>query len=133
MDTHAFPRRRFLQLVASAAAGASAWPLGGGARAQSATAGDTSQLPFESALAGPARGHWRRLFLDAWAVEQQQGLARVFHAAEKHPANPVLKGDQPWESVPAAITGPYVYGTAAWDSGKLRLWYQVLTQGNHVG
>lgn len=133
MNTHALPRRRFLQLMASAAAGASAWPLGGGARAQPAAAGGSSQLPFESALAGPARGHWRRLFLDAWAVEQQQGLARVFHAAEKHPANPVLKGDQPWESVPAAITGPYVYGTAAWDGGKLRLWYQVLTQGNHVG
>ena len=46
---------------------------------------------------------------------------------------PVLKGDKPWDSVPAAITGPYVYGTVAWDGGKLRLWYQVLTKGNHVG
>ncbi|HOW78397.1 MAG TPA: hypothetical protein PK406_03020 [Verrucomicrobiota bacterium] len=133
MTPPALPRRRFLQLMATAAASAPAWPRGGGARAQPAAADDPSPLPFETALAGPARGPWRRLFLDAWAVEEQQGLTRVFHAAEKHPANPVLKGDQPWESVPAAITGPYVYGTAAWDGGRLRLWYQILNRGNHVG
>ena len=83
-------------------------------------------------MAGPPKGPWRRLFLDAWVVEQQEGLRRVFHAAEKYAENPVLKGEKPWETVPAAITGPYVYGTVAWDGDRLRLWYQVLTKGNHV-
>ena len=44
----------------------------------------------------------------------------------------MIARDRPWEGV-AAITGPYVYGTVLWDDGKLRMWYQVLTRGNHVG
>ncbi|HOX59206.1 MAG TPA: twin-arginine translocation signal domain-containing protein [Candidatus Paceibacterota bacterium] len=127
MNNHTLSRRQFLQLTAAAAAGTAAWQFTP-AFAQTDSAG----TPFETALAGPGQGHWRRLFLDAWAVEEQQGLARVFHAAEKHPV-PVLKSDKPWDSVPAAITGPYVYGTVARDGSKLRLWYQVLTKGNHVG
>ena len=83
-------------------------------------------------LAGAPQGPWRRLFLDAAVVEAQQGLERVFHAAEKHPANPVIRVDKPWETA-RAISGPYVYGTVLWDDGRLRMWYQVLNQGNHVG
>ncbi len=86
----------------------------------------------ENDLAGPANGPWRRLFLDATVVEQSAGLSRVFHSAQKHDTNPVIKRDRPWEGV-AAITGPYVYGTVLHDGGKLRMWYQVLTRGNHVG
>ena len=132
MSKNAYSRRHFLQLTAAAATGAAAWRLER-ALAQTAPADDSAGLPFEAALAGPPQGPWRRLFLDAWAVEESQGLTRAFHAAEKYPRNPVLKGDQPWDTVPSAITGPYVYGTAAWDGGKLRLWYQILTKGNHVG
>jgi hypothetical protein len=131
MNHHSLSRRHFLQLTASAAAGAAAWKFGRGF-AQAAPAGDAPGLPFETVLAGPAKGPWRRLFLDAWAVEESAGLTRVFHAAEKHPGNPVLKGEKPWETVPAAITGPYVYGTVAWEGDKLRMWYQILTKGNHV-
>ncbi len=125
-------RRQFMRLTATAAASAAAWKLGS-ALAQTASPGEDSSSPFETVLAGPPQGPWRRLFLDAWSVEEQQGLTRVFHTAEKHPGNPVLKADKPWDSVPSAITGPYVYGTVAWDGGKLRLWYQVLTKGNQVG
>jgi hypothetical protein len=132
MSNDVLSRRHFLQLTASIAAGAAAWRLQPSS-AQSAPAGDPAELPFEAALAGPANGPWRRLFLDAWAVEQSQGLTRTFHAAEKYSGNPVLKGEKPWETVPSAITGPYVYGTVAWDGDKLRLWYQILTKGNHVG
>lgn len=53
--------------------------------------------PTEDLIAGPAAGPWRRLFLDAMVVEHQQGLQRVFHAAEKHPANPLIVADHPWE------------------------------------
>jgi len=131
MDHRSLSRRHFLQLTAVAAAGAAAC---GPERIFAQTAArNSAEEPFESLLAGPSQGPWRRLFLDAWTVEQQHGLARVFHAAEKHPGNPVLKGDKPWETAPSAITGPYVYGTAAWDAGRLRLWYQVLAKGNHVG
>jgi hypothetical protein len=74
--------------------------------------------PSEDAIVGPPKGPWRRLFLDAMVVEQQQGLLRVFHAAEKHQTNPVLRKDKEWEG-----KGPYLYGTVMWDNGRLRMWY----------
>lgn len=79
-----------------------------------------------------AGGPWRRLFLDGAVVEAREGLERVFHAARKHPDNPVVRADRPWEGQ-AAITGPYVYGTALREGERFRLWYQVLHAGNHVG
>lgn len=78
--------------------------------------------PTEDLIAGPPAGPWRRLFLDSMVVERQEGLSRVFHAAEKHSANPVLQGDNPWESG-GSYRGPYLYGTVMWDEGKLRMWY----------
>ena len=81
-----------------------------------------AQTPSEDLMAGPPKGPWRRLFLDAMVVENQQGLNRVFHAAEKHPANPVLKRDKPWEYIDYR-GGPFMYGTVMWDQGKLRMWY----------
>ena len=68
-------------------------------------------------LAGPAYGPWRRLFLDATVVEEQQGLVRKFHSAEKHPGNPIIVEDRPWEGK-SAITGPYVYGTVLEDGQR---------------
>lgn len=88
--------------------------------------------PDVDELAGPAKGPWRRLFLDAAVVEQQQGLKRVFHAAKKHDSHPVIVADKSWEGK-SAITGPYVYGTVVRENGRFRLWYQVLNKGNHVG
>lgn len=78
--------------------------------------------PEEDLMAGPPQGPWRRLFLDAMVVEGQQGLSRVFHAAEKHADSPVLKADRPWEH-DGARGGPFLYGTVMWDEGKLRMWY----------
>ncbi|HEY3412093.1 MAG TPA: hypothetical protein VGM51_03440 [Armatimonadota bacterium] len=70
-------------------------------------------------LAGSAP--FRRLFLDAMVVEESNNLARVFHAAEKYPGNPVIRKDKPWEG-----WGPYLYGTVLPDGGKLRMWYQCI-------
>ena len=82
--------------------------------------------PREDQIIGPPKGPWRRLFLDAMVVEQQQGLLRVFHAAEKHPANPVLRKDKEWEG-----KGPYVYGTVMWDADRLRMWYHHFVGGQY--
>lgn len=83
--------------------------------------------PITDLIAGQP---WRRLFLDAMVVEEQQGLQRVFHVANKHPANPVLRAERPWESPPSAI-GPYLYGTVMWDEGKLRMWYHTWGKGGY--
>jgi len=120
-------RRDFLQTAVSAAAFVS---LASQAAPAAATRPRAVPSP-EDALAGPPTGPWRRLFLDSMAVEEQAGLSRVFHAAEKHPASPVLSRDRPWETG-RAISGPYVYGTVLWDGGRLRLWYQLLNPGNAV-
>jgi hypothetical protein len=117
-------RREFCLAGAGSLAATSIFPRGSAAQEPAG--------PADDLLAGPARGPWRRLFLDAAVVEESAGLTRVFHSAEKHAGLPVIARDRPWEGV-AAITGPYVYGTVLRDGEKLRLWYQVLTRGNHVG
>ncbi|MCD6360988.1 MAG: hypothetical protein J7M38_08990, partial [Armatimonadetes bacterium] len=80
--------------------------------------------PDTDLIAGEATGPWRRLFLDAMVVEQSEGLQRVFHQAQKHPANPIITAEYPWEKY-SSYGGPYLYGTVMWDQGKLRMWYHV--------
>jgi len=86
------------------------------------------QPPTEDLISGRPAGPWRRLFLDAMVVEQHTGLQRVFHAARKHEQSPVIRPDRPWESG----TGPYLYGTALWDEGKLRMWYHAQYKGSYI-
>ena len=125
-------RRDFCRVTAALAAAHFSGRVSAEQLAARASASDAKpSAGDEGELAGPANGPWRRLFLDAATVEKSAGLTRVFHAAQKHAGNPVIQRDRPWEGV-AAITGPYVYGTVLQDGGKLRLWYQVLTRGNHV-
>lgn len=83
-------------------------------------------------LTGSRVGPWRRLFLDAMTVEESHGLTRVFHSAEKHPASPVVRRDQAWEGA-TGMSGPYLYGTVLPEGGRLRMWYQCIHRGNHVG
>lgn len=71
----------------------------------------------EAPLAG--QPPFRRLFLDATVVERSAGLQRVFHAARKHRANPIITKEHPWEG-----WGPYLYGTVLHDGGGFRMWYQ---------
>ena len=60
-----------------------------------APAPGTAAAPQEdSSIVGSPAGPWRRLFLDSMVVERQAGLERVFHAAQKHPANPVVTADK---------------------------------------
>lgn len=127
-------RREFLRRTSAAAAWAAAWRPAFSLTAAEGAAPASVVQPgtLEDSLAGPPRGPWRRLFLDGAVIEAQQGLERVFHAAVKHPGNPIIKADQPWEGA-AAITGPYVYGTVLREGDRFRLWYQALNQGNHVG
>jgi predicted GH43/DUF377 family glycosyl hydrolase len=119
-------RRRFL------AASAASYLLAFAPRTARAAAETGAGVSPEAELAGPRNGPWRRLFLDASVTEESAGLSRVFHRAEKHPANPLIIADHDWEGS-NAIRGPYVYGTVFREDGRLRMWYQVLNKGNHVG
>ncbi len=121
--------RRTFFITGAAFAGALAAPRGASA-SEARQAVPTVGSP-ESGYADPTQGPWRRLFLDATVIEEMQGLTRVFHSAEKRTDNPVIRRDLPWETDPKTF-GPYVYGTVMDEGGRLRLWYQVIADGNHV-
>jgi len=61
----------------------------------------------------------RQLFLDDVGIERVDGLTRVVNPPRKHPQNPLVQPDQPWEGVCS------VYGTAMYDdeAGVFKLWY----------
>ncbi len=66
-------------------------------------------------------GPWQ-LFVDDHLVAARQEVVRTYHPFEKHPANPVLVADRPWEDL------VYVYGTVlpTEDGSGYRIWYQNL-------
>ena len=83
----------------------------------------SNRLEREEPLADSLAGEppFRRLFLDAMVVEKSHGLDLIFHTAEKHSGNPIIRHDKPWEG-----WGPYLYGTVLRHDGTLKMWYQVI-------
>jgi hypothetical protein len=70
-------------------------------------------------------GPHRQLFLDDRVVASSEGLRRTWHAARKHPHNPVMTREKPWEG-----KGPYVYGSVHHDGlGQFKLWYNCYVGG----
>lgn len=62
----------------------------------------------------------RQLFLDDHGIGTIDGLKRVVNQPKKHPGNPVLKGEHPWEKASVSV-----YGTMLYDKKMklFRLWY----------
>ena len=84
--------------------------LGGGAAVTSAKA-----QPPEI----PVLGDSAQLFVDYDRVESLEGITRTFHSAEKHPANPVLRRQHPWESARGT------WGSVIFDAEErvFKAWY----------
>ena len=76
-----------------------------------------------SDLAGP----WQ-LFVDDAGIAEKTNVARVYHAFEKLPANPVLVPENPWEG-----STVYLYGTVlpAEDGKGYRMWYHSWAGGEY--
>lgn len=85
-----------------------AWVLGVGVGAS-----------FAAGQLGDLTGPWQ-LFVDDHLIASSEGVDRVYHAFEKHPASPVMVADKPWEG---GIV--YLYGTVlpAEDGPGYRMWY----------
>ena len=68
---------------------------------------------------GDLTGPWQ-LLVDDHLIAEKANVARTYHAFEKHPGNPVLVADKPWEGTTA-----YVYGTVlpAENGSGYRMWY----------
>lgn len=77
----------------------------------------------------------RQLFVDDFLIENTT-LRRTFHAAQYHPATPVLKSDKPWERQEkgrnAELWGPStavsVYSDGVWYEPRehiFKMWYRI--------
>ncbi|MBH06466.1 MAG: hypothetical protein CMJ20_09110 [Phycisphaeraceae bacterium] len=69
----------------------------------------------------------KQLFIDNWAVEEQQNINRTFHRPTKHPDNPIIKADRPWEHALYLLGG-----VEKQRNGTHRIWYHAAdpTPGN---
>ena len=65
-------------------------------------------------------GSKAQLFVDQMLVKSSEEITFILHSGQKHPANPLLKADQPWEGWRISIYGNVIFDEA---QGKFRLWY----------
>ncbi len=79
-----------------------------------------AQMPKEKPAAFQIEPGVRQLFLDDVGVEKIEGLKRIVNQPKRHPGNPVLKGDYPWEKASASVYGTMLYDEKA---KVFRLWY----------
>ena len=65
-------------------------------------------------------GRAKQLFIDDWVVEETSNLRRTLHPVKKHPHNPLLVADKPWEG-----TMVLLYGAVHRDEAteKFHMWY----------
>jgi len=74
-----------------------------------------------------AVGEARQLFLDDAVIASQQNLRREMHAVKKHPRNPLIIPDQPWEGRSVLLYGGVISDA---ETDRFRMWY--LAWGKHV-
>lgn len=67
-------------------------------------------------------GTTRQLFLDDYVIDRMDGLHKVLHQANRHPTNPILVPEHPWEG--RALEAPIVF----WDEDpkRFRMYYWAL-------
>jgi hypothetical protein len=76
------------------------------------------------AHAGPASpfnvGSKAQLFVDRILVREARGIVFTLHPAEKHPDNPLIRADRPWEGWRIVS-----YGTVLFDEDDRisKMWY----------
>ena len=68
----------------------------------------------------------RQLFLDDYLIAAREGLERVLHQPRKHPANPLMVGETPWEGGPdyGPVLAYVLPDERPERSGRFRLWYR---------
>ncbi len=71
----------------------------------------------------------KQLFIDDHLIDEVRGLTKKLNQPKKHPQNPVLLQDRPWEDA-----GPS-YGTVIYDQEErlFKMWYEVLSQTGGTG
>ena len=72
-------------------------------------------------------GRAKQLFVDDVVIEYQSGLHRRFHQVQKHPSNPLIVPDKPWEGRSVLLYGGVVRDPT---TKRFRMWY--LAWGKHI-
>jgi hypothetical protein len=67
----------------------------------------------------------KQIFLDDRLIEEVRNLRRVSHHPVKHPGNPLMKQDQPWEKAVYFRTSNYCVQYDA-QAGRFKCWYEDL-------
>ena len=68
-------------------------------------------------------GQTRQLFIDDDVIASVQNITRRRHSPRKHPANPLLRRDQPWEDTPYFRTSGFDVIRDPAD-GLFKCWYE---------
>jgi hypothetical protein len=76
-------------------------------------ASDPSNSPFNVSSKS-------QLFIDQILIRYMKNVFFTLHPAEKHPMNPLLKADKPWEGWRLEIYGTVLYDE---DAGIFKMWY----------
>ena len=118
VELHVMPEPRGHTTPTGSAARAAEWILRqSDADVAKEPESDTSSRPAGSRASEEGTRHF--LFVDDHHVLYRSGTQRVFHPAEAHASNPVIREEKPWEM---AIGWTSVVRHA--KSGKYQLWYQ---------
>lgn len=73
-------------------------------------------------------GKEKQLFVDDFAIQSRTALTRTFHSAVKHPKNPLIVPEKPWEARSLIASGLVNQDP---QTKKWRFWYAAW--GKHVG
>lgn len=65
-------------------------------------------------------GNRSQLFIDQFLVREAAGVSFTLHPARKHPANPLIKADQPCEGWGLQLYGSVLFDT---DEKRFKMWY----------
>ena len=105
-------RRTFTRLIGLA--GATQGSVGAAdEKMQAGTAPYRSASPYDI-------GARSQLFVDRMLVRQDDGVCFTLHPAEKHPLNPLVKADRPWEGWRLEIYGNVIYDR---QEKLFKMWY----------
>ena len=74
-------------------------------------------------------GSTKQLFVDDALIDSMVNVFAVLHPGRKHPANPLLAPDRPWEGQAITCDNTALYDPDAPDDRRFRLWYHTLQVG----
>ena len=74
-------------------------------------------------------GNETQLLIDDFIIEDRWALKRVIHNPTKHPLNPILVKDKPWEG--DIVTAAHVLWDDDFDC--YRMWYKCFSEANYWG